>query len=370
MGGARVQPAMTMAAPTRKKRDSRRLPVPVMGGGRTEIRIGYVPLMDAAPLLLAEESGAFREAGLSVRLSCELGWGSIRDKVAYGELDAAHAPGGLLFSLLLGTHTPARSVWTDFVMNYEGNGVTLSRRLWEKGVQSGSAFRMMVRSQAPSRPVLAAVSAYSSHAFLMREWLRRIGLDPDREIRLAILPPALVEEHMREGQIEGFCVGEPWNSFAAISGSGWIASTSAQLAPGHPEKVLLVSEALRSRRLDEYRVLLRVLGEACRFCERPSNRDAVIALLEGRKLFPFGREVLANSLAARYRSGAGEGSGPGPLMNFSNGRNATASRQVAQWFVDALADVGPCSLDAANRARCIQAFGNVEPASGRTKVLS
>ena len=113
------------------------------------VRIGYVPLMDAAPLIAADALGYFERAGLRVNLEEELGWGSIRDKIVYGELDAAHAPGGLLFSILLGIHAPARSVDTDPVINLQGNAITLSRRLWQKGVTDGDSFRMMIRSESP-----------------------------------------------------------------------------------------------------------------------------------------------------------------------------------------------------------------------------
>ena len=98
------------------------------------IRIGNVPLMDAAPLIAADAFGYFEQTGPRVSLEEELGWGSIRERILYGELDAAHAPGGPLFSILLGIEVPPRSVQTDPVLNLQGNAITLSRRVWQKGV--------------------------------------------------------------------------------------------------------------------------------------------------------------------------------------------------------------------------------------------
>jgi len=334
------------------------------------MRIGYVRLIDAAPLIVAEELGAFAAAGLQVRLTCELGWGSIRDKLAYGELDAAHAPGGLLFSLLVGTHAPPKPVWTDLVMNFQGNGVTLSRRLWEKGGRDQATFRMMVRSESPARPVLAAVSAYSSHPYLLREWLRQAKVDPDREVRMAILPPALVEEHMREGQIDGFCVGEPWNSIAAFSGSGWVVSTSCDLSPGHPEKVLVANEELRNGRRDEYRALLRVVSDACAFCDKAANRKEVVDILARRKIFGIGKDVIANSLIGPFRSGGEQEPMTRSLMRFASKGHGAATPQAASWFYDAMTDVGVAPSDPAVRRRCLSAFGDVEPASQKTGVFT
>ncbi|MBV8223952.1 MAG: ABC transporter substrate-binding protein [Verrucomicrobia bacterium] len=203
------------------------------------IRIGYVPLMDAAPLIAADALGYFEQTGLRVSLEEELGWGSIRERIVYGELDAAHAPGGLLFSILLGIDAPPRSVQTDLVLNLQGNAITLSRRVWQKGVTDAESLRMMIRSEAPHKPKFAVVSPYSSHIFLLQKWLRTAGIDPEADVRTTILPPPLVVEHMQEGYIDGFCAGEPWNSVAALGGDGWIAATSASLAPGHPEKILV-----------------------------------------------------------------------------------------------------------------------------------
>jgi ABC-type nitrate/sulfonate/bicarbonate transport system substrate-binding protein len=169
------------------------------------IRIGYVPLIDAAPLIAAEALGFFGEAGLRVSSEEELGWGSVRERIVYGELDAAHAPGGLLFSIFLGIDAPPRPVQTDFVINLERIAITLSSRLWQKGITDGESLRLMICSESPHKPKFGVVSPYSSHVFLLRKWLRRCGIDPEKDVRTTILPPPLVVEHMREGYIDGFC---------------------------------------------------------------------------------------------------------------------------------------------------------------------
>lgn len=328
--------------------------------GASVIRIGYVPLIDAAPLLMADALGLFQDAGLQVRLDRELGWGSIREKVVYGELDAAHAPGGLLFSVLCGTHSRPRPVSTDLVLNLQGNAITLSRRLWAKGVRDAATLRQLLRSEAPRKPVFAVVSPFASHGYLLCKWLRSAGIDPERDVRITVLPPALVGEHMKEGHIDGFCVGEPWNSASTLAGDGWIAATSASLERSHPEKVLLAGDDLRQRRHEEYLLLRDAVLKACRHCDTPEGRAEVVELLHERRLFPVGREVIANSLIGPFQKGAGQPPDATAFLVFSRNQANRATRERAVWLLDALAVPSGVALDAAQRRACLDAFHDID----------
>ncbi len=318
------------------------------------MRLGYVPLVDAAPLFVADAFGYFEKEGLSVRLTRELGWGSIRDKITYGELDAAHATGGLLFSILCGTHAQPRAVATDLLLNLQGNAITLSRRLWERGVRDGASLRLMIRSEAPRKPVFAVVSPFSSHLILLRQWLQAAGINPDNDVRIAILPPPLVGEHMREGLIDGFCAGEPWNSAIALSGEGWIAATSATLSPWHPEKILLATSDLMET--DEYRALRRALVKACRWCDAPGNRNALVDLLHTQFRPHISREALMNSLIGPLNTGVTVQVAGAPLHCFHRYEANAATRQRAAWYFDGLVEAGTLSGLADRRLACLNAF--------------
>ncbi len=322
----------------------------------TTIRLGYVPLLDAAPVVMAEELGYFAKAGLNVRLSQELGWGSIRDKIVYGELDAAQAPGGLLFSILFGTHTPPCEVRSDLVLSLQGNGITLSSRLWQKGVRDGRTLRLMIRSELPRKPVFAAVSAFSSHLYLLRKWLRQSDIDPDRDVRIAILPPPLVGEHMATGQIDGFCVGEPWNSAATLAGEGWVVATSETLEPGHPEKVLAVRPELYQQRAEEYVLLRRAIVDACRYCDIPENRREVAETLHRRNFFACDFKAIANGLTGTFDAGAGQLQTRNPLIVFHNQNANAATRERALWFLESVLENGALRLDPGQRRRALDAF--------------
>jgi NitT/TauT family transport system ATP-binding protein len=336
-------------------------PRPALGG----FRLGYVPLIDATPLLVASAMGFFEKEGVAVSLSRELGWGSIREKIVYGELDGAPAPAGLLFSILLGTHAPACPVSTDLVMSVQGNAITLSRRLWEKGVRDARTFRLVVRSEAPRRPAFAVVSPFSSHHTLLREWLRSAGLDPDRDVRITALPPPLVAEHMREGQIDGFCSGEPWNSGAAISGDGWTIATSAQLAPGHVEKVLAMRNDSRVRQPEAYAALRRALVEACKYCDQPENRPALVDFLHERGIFPLSREALANSLVGPFHNGIETIESRRPFISFHRDGTNRATRDRALWSLEGILDSHVAPLDSRSRQLCLESFLDEEPSVAR-----
>lgn len=318
-------------------------------------RIGYVPLVDAAPLLVAEALGLYSRRGLAVSLSAELGWGSIREKLVYGELEAAHAPGPLLFSILLGTHSRACGVITDLVLSLQGNAITLSRRFWDRGVRDAHTFRVLVRGEAPHKPVFAVVARFSSHHFLLRNWLRSAGLDPERDVRIVVLPPPLVVEHMQEGQIDGFCAGEPWNSLAALSGEGWVVATSISMAPKHPEKVLVVRNEIFHRQPEGYSALRSAILEAGRFCDQHENRQAVVDILQGYPAFPT-KQVLMNSLVGPFNTGIAHLEGEGPFLMFHQSDANSATRERAKWCLESVIETGALMADGRTRKLCLDAF--------------
>jgi ABC-type nitrate/sulfonate/bicarbonate transport system substrate-binding protein len=319
-------------------------------------RIGYVPLVDAAPLLVADRLGLYARRGVAVSLTAELGWGSIREKIVYGELDAAHSPGPLLFSILLGTNSRACAVSTDVVISLQGNAITLSRRFWDRGVRDAHTFRLLLRSEAPHRPVFAVVARFSSHHFLLRKWLRCAGVDPDRDVRIVVLPPALVLEHMGAGQIDGFCAGEPWNSAAAISGEGWVIATSMALVPRHPEKVLVARDEVLQRQPEAYSALRAAVLDACHFCDQPGNRHAVADILHEHKIFPVTKQVVMNSLVGPFHTGVADLEEHAPFIIFHEGEANKASRERAQWCLESVMETGALIADHRIGRLCLGAF--------------
>jgi len=163
------------------------------------LRIGFIPLTDSAPLLVARERDLFRRHGVRVELSCEVGWATIREKLLYGQVDAAHAIAGLALAMRLGLSTPPCAVVAPFVFNLHGNAITLSRDLWNRGVRDAASLKKLIRSSTSRRFTFGMVSRYSSHSFLLRRWLAAGGIDADRDVRLVALPPTQMAANLGAG---------------------------------------------------------------------------------------------------------------------------------------------------------------------------
>lgn len=251
------------------------------GGSPMEspIRLGFVPLNDCAPLIVAQELGLFARHDITVRLTRELGWASVRDKLAYGELDAAHAPCGLPIALHLGIGGLRSPSCTGLVLNLHGNAITLSQRLWDDDVRDPATLGERQRRNRSHPLILGAVSRQSTHARLLQRWLAPSGLVEGVDFRIVIVPPPQMAANLRAGHLDGYCVGEPWNSAAILSGDGWCAATSCTLAPRHPEKVLAVRGVWAGLNSERHERLIAAVWEACRICDDPAQADTVVSLL-------------------------------------------------------------------------------------------
>lgn len=255
--------------------------------GLSDLRLGFIPLTDCAPLIAAQTQGFFEDEGLAVELVREASWATIRDKVAVGALDGAHmlAPMALA-SAFEAAESP---VLAPLALNRNGSAITVSKALFEalggeptNPALSAAKLREVIakrrdRGEAPL--TFAVVFPASMHNYLLRYWLAEGGVDPDRDVRLVVIPPPRMVERMRAGEVDGFCVGAPWNAVAEAEGIGRILATSSQLWLGGPDKVLGISTALAGRKPDELRALLRAIIRGAAWADAVENRDALVALL-------------------------------------------------------------------------------------------
>jgi ABC-type nitrate/sulfonate/bicarbonate transport system substrate-binding protein len=240
--------------------------------------VGFVPLCDCAPLAVASELGLFEKNGLNVELRREVGWATIRDKIIYRELDAVHALAPMVFAASFGLGSIQADCVTGLVLSLEGNAITVAQSLHGIGVSGGETWRKFVNRRGG--PLIFGIPfLYSSHYFLLRAWLQSHGLRPERDVQFAVVPPPQMPVNLKAGHLHGYCVGEPWNSVAVSEKFGWRAATSAEIAPWHPEKVLMVRRDFAESRTDDHERLIAALLEACRFCASPGNRETVIEIL-------------------------------------------------------------------------------------------
>jgi two-component system, oxyanion-binding sensor len=271
------------------------------------LRVGFLALTDAAPLIVANELGMFARHGLRVELRREIGWATIREKIIYGELDAAHAPAPMLWSAQLGLGCPPCEVLTAFVLNLQGNALILSQSFWESGVRDGQTLRDHLRAARRREPItLGVVFPFSSHHLLLRDWLRAAGINPDEHVRIVVVPPAQMFRNLTAGTIDGFYSGEPWNSLAVREKAGWCPSWSAAQQPGHVEKVLMVTRRFAEARTAEHGLLMTALAEACAWCDEPHNRERLSELLAQPQHLNLPVDVIAPALLGRFDRGHGQ----------------------------------------------------------------
>ena len=305
------------------------------------LRVGFVPLTDCAPLVMAQELGLYRKYGLDVRLFRELGWATIRDKIIYGELDAAHAVAGLPVAATLGIGSVPCECITALILNLNGNAITISNELWQGGVTSGEALRTEVLKQRGVRMLtFGVVSLVSSHHFLLRGWLAGAGINPDRDVRIVVVPPPQMVANLKSGNLDGCCVGEPWNSVAVQSRVGACVAVSSELDPGHPEKVLVVRQDFAERRADDHLALVAALLEACEYCDQPGHHDQVIQTLARPEFVGVPAAALRSGITGQFDFGRGSLRHV-PNFNVFHRDNANEpSGDKAAWVIQRMRDSG------------------------------
>ncbi|HTQ99597.1 MAG TPA: CmpA/NrtA family ABC transporter substrate-binding protein [Candidatus Acidoferrum sp.] len=257
------------------------------------INLGYLPLLDAAPLLLAQELGYFTDAGLKVSLSREASWANIRDKLCAGTLQGAQLLIPMLMSVNLGlnrVHAPLRS---SFVLNQNGNTIIVSKALRDAmkilnpealasphtSVLTLKRLLQQRRERGEAAFTFAVVYPFSCHNYLLRYWLAAGGIHPDHDVNLVVIPPSQMVAQLNHGRIDGFCAGEPWGQLAASMGSGHSLLSTYEVWHNAPEKVLAVHGDWADAHAEQYRRLLTVLLRTCRWLAETTNREEALLLL-------------------------------------------------------------------------------------------
>ena len=256
----------------------------VMAGNGLEkinLNIGFIPLTDCAPLVVAKEKGFFQEEGLdAVNLVREPSWKAIAEGVITGRLDAAQMVAGMPLSLTVGAggKLPVPII-NALVMSRNGNAITLAKSFAQAGVKNLGDLKNKLMATPDKVHTFGMVHPASMHNLLLRYWLASGGIDPDQDVTLTAIPPAQMVANLKAGNLDGYCVGEPWNSRAVYEGLGYVIDTSLDIWAGHPEKVLGVKEEWVAKYPETHLALMRALLKACEYCDDRRNREEIMGLL-------------------------------------------------------------------------------------------
>ncbi|PBB26325.1 MULTISPECIES: CmpA/NrtA family ABC transporter substrate-binding protein [unclassified Mesorhizobium] len=284
-----------------------------------QITAGFMPLFDSAVLVAASELGFAAREDIELTLHRETSWANIRDRIAIGHFDLAHMLGPMPLACNLGLTPLASETIVPFSLGLGGNCVTISNAVWAgmaaHGAQpdldparAGAALRAFIRDRAAARrePLrFAVVHPHSGHNYELRYWLAACGIDPDREIEIVIVPPPFMADALATGRIDGYCVGEPWNSAAVAAGTGHIVTVKAQIWRNSPEKVIGVRKAWADEKPEALAALLRALHHSARWCQDPANHAELAAVMAQARFLGLPPAVQMPILTGHLRLGGG-----------------------------------------------------------------
>ena len=279
------------------------------------LRAGFIPLVDAAVLIAAADRGFAAEEGLALDLVREVSWSNVRDKLKLGHFDAAHILAPLPVAETLGLDYAGVPMTVPFTLNLNGNSVIVNTEtaaalaeladgdLTDPAV-SGAALKALVaaRRQAGLDPLTFGMTfPFSTHNYLLRFWMAAAGIDPDRDVRLVVLPPPYMVDSLKSGHVQGFCVGAPWPSVAVDAGLGQILHMGTDILETCPEKVLAVRTDWAEANSGTLLRLVRALIRAAAWCATPENRVELAYLLAAPARVAVAPDVILRILEGRLR---------------------------------------------------------------------
>ncbi len=258
------------------------------------VRIGFIPLLDMAVLVAAEEQGFARREGIHLQLVKDVSWSNIRDRLAFRQFDVAHMLSPMPVASQLGLGSNPYSCFTPFALGRGGNSITLSLHLYremqevtgldgsEDALANARALKAVIerRRHDGRKPLVFAMTyPFSSHNYEFRFWLAAGGIDPDSDVMMTVVPPSMTVDAMTARVIDGFCVNAPWNMIAVEKGVGRIVATKADIWPSAPEKVLGVSPEWAEKNPEILSRLIVALDAAARWCDDPGNHGTLAEML-------------------------------------------------------------------------------------------
>lgn len=304
---------------------------------KEQLKLGFIKLTDMAPLAIAYEKGFFEDEGLYVTLEAQANWKVLLDGVIDGQLDGAHMLAGQPLGATIGFGTQAHVV-TAFSMDLNGNGVTVSKEVWEEmkknipksddgkpvhPIKADALKPVVAQYKTEGKPFkMAMVFPVSTHNYELRYWLAAGGIHPgyyaphqgdisgqlQAEVLLSVTPPPQMPATMEAGTIHGYCVGEPWNQQAVLKGIGIPVITDYEIWKNNPEKVFGVSKAWADAYPNTHIRLVKALIRAASWLDENNNanRQEAVKILSSSSYVGADAKVIANSMTGTFEYEKGD----------------------------------------------------------------
>ena len=300
---------------------------------KPEINVGFIPLTDCAPIVVASVMGFDKKYGIKINVSKEASWAGVRDKLLNTELDAAHVLYGLVYGVQLGIGGPQKGMAVLMTLNHNGQSITLSNQLREKGATDGRSLKRLIDND-PRDFTFAQTFPTGTHAMWLSYWLAAHGIDPLRDVKTSVVPPPQMVANMRVGNMDGYCVGEPWGARAIADGIGFTAATTQEIWAGHPEKVLGCTQDFVRQYPNSARALTMAVLDAARYIDEGQNRSDVSQLIAGKTYVNAPAEIIEQRFKGVYDNGIGRRwKDENPLRFHDGGRVNFPYYSDAMWFM-------------------------------------
>jgi len=284
---------------------------------KPEVKIGFIPLTDCASVVIASVMGFDSKYGIKIVPSKEASWAAVRDKLVNGELDAAHVLYGLIYGVHLGIGGPKKDMALLMNLNHNGQAITLSNQLKDRGATDGAKLKALI-DREKREYTFAQTFPTGTHAMWIYYWLAANGIHPFNDVKSIVVPPPQMVANMRVGNMDGFCVGEPWNYRAIMDKIGFTAITTQDIWKDHPEKVLGTSAEFVQKYPNTCRAMIAAVLDASRFIDTMANRKKVAEIIADKSYVNCPVDVIDQRLEGKYDNGIGKTWNDPNYMKFFN----------------------------------------------------
>lgn len=301
---------------------------------KTEVKIGFIPLTDCASVVMAAELGLDKKYGIKIIPTKEASWAGVRDKLVNGELDMSHVLYGLIYGVHLGISGPKKDMAVLMSLNNNGQAITLSKALADKGAVDGPSLAKFMANNKRDY-TFAGTFPTGTHAMWMHYWLAAAGINPISQAKLITVPPPQMVANMRVGNMDGFCVGEPWNHRAIMDGIGVTANTTQDLWKDHPEKVLGTTDEFTKKYPNTTRAVMMAILEASKWIDAGLQNKLKMAEVVAQKSYiNTGVDAINQRILGRYQNGMGKTwDDPNHMKFFNDGAVNFPYLSDGMWFL-------------------------------------
>ena len=284
---------------------------------KAEVKIGFIPLTDCASVAIASELGFDKKYGIKIIPSKEASWAAVRDKLVNGELDAAHVLYGLVYGVQLGLSGPKKDMAVLMGLNHNGQAITLSNQLKDKGVTDGATLKALIAKEKREY-TFAQTFPTGTHAMWLYYWLAANGIHPFADVKTITVPPPQMVANMRVGNMDGYCVGEPWNARAIADKIGFTAITTQDIWKDHPEKVLGTRLEFVQQYPNTARAVIMAVLDASKYIDTMANRAKVAQIIAQKSYVNTEASVIEGRMQGEYENGLGKKWKDANYMKFYN----------------------------------------------------